>query len=127
MGFVRAVLYLRRALKYISGERGNVESSLVLVPLLFLFLCSLQIISAIYLRNGEQIAVQSEASKRAISGEIRSGDQVIEIGNVSGSFGRKILLTHEQKSIPTLIPGLAALIGKKMTTSLTGVAVIEAN
>jgi hypothetical protein len=87
----------------------------------------LQIISAIYLRNGEQIAVQSEASTRAISGEIRNGDQVIEIGNVSGRFGRKILLTHEQKSIPTLIPGLAALMGKKMTTSLTGVAVIETN
>lgn len=127
MGFVKSVRKLHGALKYIASDRGNVESSLVLIPLLFLFLCSLQLISTIYLRNGEQISVQSDASRRSISGEFRSGDEVILIGNSSGRFGRKILLTHEQKSIPILIPGLSALVGKKMSTVLTGVAVIEAN
>ncbi len=117
----------QRAIKYIAGDRGNLESSLVLIPLMFLFLCSLQIISAIYLRNGEQISIQSDASRRAISGEFRSGDQVIEIGESSGRFGQKILLTHERKSIPILIPGLTALMGKKITSSVKGVAIIEAN
>lgn len=84
-------------------------------------------ISAIYIRNGEQISVQSEASTRAISGSFKTGDQIIEIGNSSGRFGRKILLTHREKNIPILIPGLTSIMGRKASSLLTGVAVIEEN
>jgi hypothetical protein len=110
---------------FIRCERGNLESSLVLIPLLFLFLCSFQIISAIYIRNGEQLTVQSDASVRAISGEIAEGDQVIELAGSAGRFAPKLLLTHKKRLLPGFIPGLSSLMGHAISSTLTGVAVIE--
>lgn len=127
MAFGKKVKWRERVFTFIRSERGNLESSLVLFPLLFLFLCSFQIISAIYIRNGEQLSVQSEASVRSISGEIASGDQVIKLGNSAGRFVPRILLTQRRRSIPTLIPGLTSLLGRELSTSIKGVAVIEPN
>ena len=114
-------------LKFVKCERGNLESSLVLIPLLFLFLCSFQIVSAIYIRNGDQLTVQSDANVRSISGETIEGDQVVTLDGSAGHFAPKLLLTHKKKRIPIFVPGLESLLGRNILSNLTGVAVIESN
>ena len=65
--------------RFIASERGSAESAMVLIPLLFLFLCGAQLTSTVFIRNFELVKVQSEASTRSISNELQSSDSVIEI------------------------------------------------
>ena len=68
-------------LKILRQDRGNVESSLVLIPLIFLFLIAVELIVATNLRNSDFSLAQSDASSRAISGVLNSSDQVIELNS----------------------------------------------
>ncbi len=53
-----------------KSERGNVESFLVLIPLIFLFLLVFQLVVALYQRNVAIYEVQSIANRIATSGEV---------------------------------------------------------
>ena len=57
-------------------EDGNVESALVLIPMLILFLISAQLIAATNIRNAEMALAQGDASARAISHQYQLGDEV---------------------------------------------------
>lgn len=104
-------------------EDGNVESALVLIPTLFLFLIGAQLIAATNLRNADMAMAQGDAAARAISQEFRSGDQIIEVG---GRIERiRLLVTHRSHTLPQLIPGLADLMGGVPATGVVGIAVIE--
>ena len=48
-------------LNKLRQEHGNVESSLVLIPLIFLFLIAVELIVATNLRNSEFSLAQSDA------------------------------------------------------------------
>lgn len=109
----------------ILDERGNVESALVLIPLMFLFLSGLQLALAVHIRNSDQIQIQGEASARAISGELTSGDEVISISRGWNSPDLVMITSHMRRSIPTLIPGLNELLGRTLESDVAGVAVIE--
>lgn len=114
--FLRFRVLLRR-------EDGNVESALVLIPTLILFLIGAQLIAATNLRNADMALAQGDAAARAISQEFRSGDQIIEVG---GRIERiRLLVTHRSHTLPQLIPGLAELMGGVLATDVVGVAVIE--
>lgn len=69
-----------RAHHYLRQEDGNVESALVLIPMLILFLISAQLIVATNIRNTEMALAQGDASARAISHMFQPGDEVIEVG-----------------------------------------------
>ena len=71
---------LVRIRAYLARDDGNVESALVLIPMLFLFLIGAQVISATNLRNADLAMAQGEAAERAISQEFNAGDEVLEIG-----------------------------------------------
>ena len=58
---------VKRAIKFIIDERGNVESSLVLIPLLVLFLVGFQLATAVHGRNINALEAQAEATSRAVS------------------------------------------------------------
>ena len=108
--------------RFLRDERGNVESSLVLIPLIFLFLATLQIVIALNFRNLGEVFVQSEATSQAIAGEV---DVDAEISTLD-RFGNLRLLTIERlQEIPTLIPGLAELLGREPSIKVRGTAVIE--
>ena len=62
---------------FLRDESGNIESAMVLIPLIFLFLCSIQLVMAIFIRNSDQSDVQNQASIRAISGLIANNDSVL--------------------------------------------------
>jgi len=110
---------------FLRDESGNVESAMALIPLIFLFLCCLQIISAIYVRNSEQTEVQSQASTRAISGTYLGADSIINIPSSNPFEDQQILIVSKSREVPVLIPGLGKFLGRRLQSNVTGVAVIE--
>jgi hypothetical protein len=106
-------------------ERGNVESSLVLVPLVFLFLIAVELIVATNLRNSDFSLAQSDASSRAISGVLSSTDQVIDLNSPDSFTHMKLLITHRKRSLPQLVPGLVALLSGNAVVDVNGAAVME--
>ncbi len=111
--------------KLIRDESGSVESALVLVPLLFLFLTSIQIVSAIHIRNSDQSDVQSRASSRAISGSYAKDDSILYVPSRNTFEDQRLLIVSQRREIPILIPGLSKLFGGKLQSDVKGVAVIE--
>ena len=111
--------------KFVKDERGNAESAMVLIPVIFLFLCSMQLITTIFYRNVELRDVQSQASTRAISGEVATGDAFIPIPSPDRFQDLKLLIISKRRKIPTLVPGLGKLLGHALESDVTGIAVVE--
>ncbi len=108
---------------HLAREDGNVESALVIIPLLILFLIGAQVIAATNLRNADLAMAQGDAAARAISQEFHAEDEVLEIGGRVEKI--RVLVTHRSHSIPQLVPGLVELLGGNPVTDLVGIAVIE--
>jgi hypothetical protein len=106
-------------------ERGNTESALVLIPLVFLFLCAMQLILVIFLRNESSVSTQSQASIRAISGELSPTDTIITLNSPNNFEKPRLLVSKEDKRIPLLIPGLSTILGNVIESRQSGIAVIE--
>jgi len=111
--------------RFLRDESGNIESAMVLIPLIFLFLCSIQLISAVYIRNSDQSFVQSQASIRAISGAFEDTDQIIRIPSRYTSESQNVLVVSKRRNIPLLVPGLGNFLGRELQSEAIGVAVIE--
>jgi len=109
--------------KKLQEENGNVESALVLIPLLILFLIGVQLIVATNLRNADLALAQGDAATRAISHQFETGDQIVDLGGRIEKI--RILITHRSHTLPQLVPGLAALMGGDPITDVVGIAVIE--
>jgi hypothetical protein len=113
--------------KFLRCERGNVESAMVLIPLLFLFLCGAQLTSAVFIRNFELAKVQNEASTRAISHDLRSQDSVVAIETQNRFDSPKLVVVRKDREIPIIVPGLSRILGGRLLSSVTGVAVMESS
>jgi len=110
---------------FIRLEDGNVESSLVLIPLLILFLICMELIIATNLRNGYFAIAQGDASRRAISGQIQSTDEVIELNSPDPFAHIRVLISHRRTGLPQLVPGLIALMGGAPIIDVKGAAIME--
>ena len=106
-------------------ERGNVESSLVLIPLLFLFLISAQLILAIGMRDADSLAAANDASTRAISGKFLQSDEEASLESSDRFSNISLLIARRTRQIPELIPGLSQLLGRRLETDTKGIAIIE--
>jgi len=111
--------------KLLREERGNVESALVLIPLVLLFLCAAQLVTAILYRNASLIDLQNQASKRAISAEFIEGDRTLVVASPDQFNDLDLIVVNQRRSIPMLVPGLQLLLGKRFEIDLKGVAVME--
>jgi len=109
--------------RQLQKEDGNIESALVLIPMLILFLIGAQLIVATNIRNTAMALAQGEASARAISHQFQSSDEVLELGG--GIEKVQVLITHRVKALPQLVPGLVGLFGGSPVTDVVGIAVIE--
>jgi len=107
----------------LARDDGNVESALVLIPMLFLFLIGAQVIAATNLRNADLAMAQGEAAERAISQEFNVEDEVMEIGG--GVEKIRVLITHRSHSVLQLVPGLIQIFGGAPKTQVVGISVIE--
>ena len=115
----------RDAWRLIKDDRGNVESSLVLIPLLFLFLVGMQLILAIGMRDADSLAAADQASTRAISGNFLQSDRERKLESPDRFSNLSMLITMQSRKIPELVPGLAALLGRDLETDARGLAIIE--
>lgn len=104
-------------------EDGNVESALVMIPMLILFLIGVQLLVSINIRNTHMALAQGDASARAISHQYELGDQLLEVGG--GIEKIQILITHRIQRLPQLVPGLFSLLGGNPVSEVIGIAVIE--
>ena len=116
---------IKRNTIILKGEDGNVESALVLIPLLILFLIGIELIIATNLRNGDVAIAQGEASRRAISGQIYASDEVVELSSPDRFAHIRLLITHRRTTLPQIIPGLIALVGGLPSTDVKGAAIME--
>ena len=115
---------MKNWIKYLNSENGNIESSLVIVPLIALFLATLQLIATVNFRNVDMTATQNRASKQAVWQEINPTDQEIKLDSGSPFEKLRLLVVKTERQIPQIFPGIATLMGgKKIRTS--GTAVIE--
>jgi hypothetical protein len=112
-----------KSLQYLQKDDGNVESALVLIPMLILFLIGVQLIVATNIRNAEMALAQGDASARAISHQYQPGDEVIEVGGRIEKI--QVLITHRTRILPQIVPGLVALMGGNPVSDVVGIAVIE--
>lgn len=112
-----------KSLQHLQKDDGNVESALVLIPMLILFLIGVQLIVATNIRNAEMALAQGEASARAISHQYQPGDVVIEVGGRIEKI--QVLITHRTRILPQIVPGLVALMGGNPVSDVVGIAVIE--
>jgi len=112
-----------KSLSNLKKDDGNVESALVLIPMLILFLIGMQLIVATNIRNAEMALAQGDASARAISHQYQVGDEVIEVGGRIEKI--QVLITHRTHLLPQIVPGLVALMGGRPVSDVVGIAVIE--
>ena len=112
-----------KSLSNLKKDDGNVESALVLIPMLILFLIGMQLIVATNIRNAEMALAQGDASARAISHQYQVGDEVIEVGGRIEKI--QVLVTHRTHLLPQIVPGLVALMGGNPFSDVVGIAVIE--
>ena len=116
---------VKRSYTRLKDERGNVESSMVLIPLLILFLIGIELIVATNLRNSDAALAQGEASARAISGQILPSDEVIELDSSDRFAHIRLLITRRRSTLPQIVPGLIALMGGSPSTDVKGIAIME--
>jgi hypothetical protein len=110
-------------LQFLKKEDGSVESALVLIPMLILFLIGVQLIVATNIRNTEMALAQGDASARAISHQYQLGDEVLDVGGRIEKI--QVLITHRTHMLPQIVPGLVALMGGNPVSDVVGIAVIE--
>ena len=112
-----------KSLSNLKKDDGNVESALVLIPMLILFLIGVQLIVATNIRNAEMALAQGDAAARAISHQYQLGDEVYEVGGRIEKI--QVLITHRTHLLPQIVPGLVALMGGRPVSNVVGIAVIE--
>jgi hypothetical protein len=112
-----------KLLQFFKKEDGNVESALVLIPMLILFLIGIQLIVATNIRNTEMALAQGDASARAISHQYQLNDEVRDVGGRIEKI--RVLITHRTHMLPQIVPGLVALMGGNPASDVVGIAVIE--
>jgi hypothetical protein len=116
---------ISRTVKVLQNESGSIESALVLIPLLVLFLIAMQIGVAINFRNIDQTFTQSEASDRAISGKYLPTDEVLRINPFGSVNSLNILVSKNKSYIPILLPFIGSLLNRGNQTDVTGIAIVE--
>ena len=117
---------LRKLIVLLRQEEGSVESTLVLIPLLVLFLVALQIIVAINYRNLDLSYAQSSASSSALNSSFSTSDEVVTFEDRSSGQMLDLLISHQVRTIPNLIPRLPFFHSDRTRQSdVEAIAVIE--
>lgn len=107
-------------------QKGIVESTLVLIPLLALFLITVELIVAVNFRNIESAIAQSAATKGAITSVTSFEDEVILFSPSDSHSTLRMVLTHRRRLLPRLIPDLPFLSSAQdRSTDVVGMAVME--
>ncbi|MEI6844310.1 MAG: hypothetical protein WCK79_03275 [Actinomycetes bacterium] len=118
---------LRKRSSFWRDDRGVAESTLVIIPLMVLFLITAELIVAVNYRNLDLSYAQSEATTGAITGQVLDTDEVVSFDAGWFSLDRlKVLITHHQRSLPRILPAMPFLANEKdRVVDVVGIAVME--
>jgi hypothetical protein len=116
---------MKRLSKFMMDERGSVESSLVLIPLLVLFLLGFQLTTAVHARNSALMSAQADATTRALSGEFEVGDEFIHIDTSGDGQNLDLLVTARRANVADLLLGFLGGYSSKREINLHGLAIVE--
>jgi len=94
--------------KSLRNERGSVESALVVIPLMTLFLISFQLVLSISSRNIEASYAQSAATHNSITGRFEQGDVVIDLNSPDAFNKLRAVVTTHNRALPNLVPHLGS-------------------
>jgi len=97
--------FVNLLLKFLRCERGNVESALVLLPLMSLFLIATQIL-------------QDQASKKALTGDFEESDQFLPIYSPDPHQNLDLVVTTRESNVPRIF-------GDEYQVKVTGIAIVE--
>lgn len=108
----------------LKSDSGNVESALVMLPLISLFLITLQLIATVNLRNVDMTTAQNKANIQAIK-EVPNEVTNFKSLNSGDLFTKlRLIITNIEREVPEIFPAINQLIGDKKLKS-SGVAVYE--
>lgn len=117
MGFVN---------RFWHDQEGTVESALAVIPLMALFLITVELIVAVNYRNVDLTFAQSAAAAEAISAVVPSSDEVISFSSPHSFDELQLVISHRRRLLPRLIPNLPFLGGiGAPSIDLSGIAVME--
>ena len=114
----------RRVISVIKDESGNVESALVMIPLITLFLITLQLIVTVNFRNIDLTTVQNRASAQATQQQVLNEDRLIKLNSYDFFDQLRLLIVNKKREIPQIFPWVLKILGGKQL-NLSGVAVFE--
>lgn len=98
---------------------------MVLIPLLTLFLIASQLTISIHGRNMAKISAQDAASQRAITRNFQDSDTYLHIYSPDTNHNIDLVVSHEERLLPSIIPGLGQIIGRDQRIKVSGLAVVE--
>jgi hypothetical protein len=107
-----------RARDFLHDERGVVESTLVMIPLMILFLSIMQIASAVLQHNALSNQVQGDVSRAALYG---ATTPLIGVVRTPLPGGGSILVGHRSQRLAAISP----LAVRAPEVSAAGIAVDE--
>lgn len=116
---------MKKVTKFLTDERGNVESSLVLIPLLILSLVGFQLATAVHARNTKAIEAQADATSKAISGEFDPEDQFIHIDTSGDGQNLDLVVTSRRVRLVDFLPGFLSGGSSNREINLHGLAIVE--
>lgn len=112
--------------KFWRDQEGAVESALVVIPLMALFLIAIELIVAVNYRNLDLTYAQSAASTEAISAVVPNSDEVISFSSPHSLDALQLVVSHRTRLLPRLIPSMPFLNGVNTpSTDVSGIAVME--
>jgi len=94
--------------KSLRSERGSVESALVVIPLMTLFLISFQLVLSISSRNIEASYAQSAATHNSIVSRFEQGDVIIDLNSPDAFNKLRAVVTTRNRVLPNLVPHLGS-------------------
>ena len=108
--------------RHMRSERGSIESALVVIPLLMLFLIAFQLVLAINNRNIESAYAQSAATHSSITGRFESEYKVIDLNSPDAFNQLRAVVTTHNRELPNLLPFLG---GNDRSTRVHGFSILE--
>jgi hypothetical protein len=94
--------------KKLRSERGSVESALVVIPLMTLFLISFQLVLSISSRNIQASYAQSAATHNSITGRFEQGDVIIDLNSPDAFNKLRAVVTTHNRALHNLVPHLGS-------------------
>jgi hypothetical protein len=108
--------------KTLRSERGSVESALVVIPLMTLFLISFQLVLSISSRNIEASYAQSAATRNSITSRFEQGDVIIDLNSPDAFNKLRAVVTTRNRVLPNLVPHLGS---QEHTVKVHGFSILE--